>query len=71
MDPKNTEFPIDNFRIWGFLFFLSGAAFHCIDFLGTEKTIEWAMGQFFFAAVTLTTLFWLRKAIKNKVWKFL
>ena len=71
MDTANNELQLNAFRNWGFLFFFAGATFHCIDFIGTEKTLEWGMGQFFLAAIILASLFWIRKAIKKKVWNYL
>ena len=58
------------FRSFGILFFLSGAAFHCIDLLGVERTIAWGTGMVFLASVILTMAFWLRLAIKRRFWTY-
>ena len=70
MDTTKNEFQMTTFRNWGILFFFTGAVFHCIDFIGTEKTLEWAMGQMFLAGLLLSSVFWIRKAIKNQVWNY-
>ena len=67
--PTTSTMP-QNFRSLGFFFFLAGAAFHCIDFLGVEETLEWGGGMVFLAAFILTIVFWLRFTIKKKIWKY-
>jgi hypothetical protein len=59
------------FRAYGFLFFMAGAFFHCMDFLGVEDTVMWGMGLTFLGALLLSLLLWTRYAINRKVWKYL
>ena len=59
------------FRAYGFLFFMTGAFFHCIDFMGVEDTLEWGAGLGFLGAMILTILFWTKYAINRRVWKYL
>ena len=66
--PTSTMPP--SFRSLGFFFFLAGATFHCIDFLGVEETLEWGGGLVFLAAILLTIVFWLRFTIKKKIWQY-
>ena len=66
--PTSTMPP--SFRSLGFFFFLAGATFHCIDFLGVEETLEWGGGLVFLAAILLTIVFWLRFTIKRKIWQY-
>jgi hypothetical protein len=68
--PTSSTMP-QHFRSLGFFFFLSGAAFHCMDFLGVEQTIEWGSGLFFLAAIVLTVIYWARFTIKKRVWKYI
>jgi hypothetical protein len=50
---------------------MTGAFFHCIDFLGIEETLEWGAGLGFLGAMILTVLFWTKYAINRRVWKYL
>ena len=59
------------FRAYGFLFFMAGAFFHCMDFLGVEDTVMWGMGLTFLGALLLSLLLWTRYALNRKVWKYL
>ena len=59
------------FRSYGFLFFMAGAFFHCMDFLGIEDTVMWGMGLTFLGALLLSLLLWSRYAISRKFWKYL
>ena len=59
------------FRAYGFLFFMAGAFFHCMDFLGVEYTIIWGMGLTFLGALLLSVILWSRYAINGKLWKYL
>ena len=70
MQQATTSAMPPSFRSLGFFFFLAGATFHCIDFLGVEETLEWGGGLFFLAAIILTIIFWLRFTIKKKVWQY-
>ena len=70
MQQASTSTLPPSFRSLGFFFFLAGATFHCIDFLGVEETLEWGGGLVFFAAILLTIIFWLRFTIKRKIWKY-
>ena len=65
-----TELP-KNFRAYGFVFFMAGAFFHCMDFLGVEDTLMWGMGLGFLGAFLLSLYFWGRLAASRKVWKYL
>ena len=65
-----TELP-KNFRAFGFAFFMTGACFHCIDFLGAEDTLMWGMGLGFLGALLLSLYFWARIAVNKKFWKYL
>ena len=56
------------FRGLGFAFFMCGAFFHCIDFLGVEQTLEWGTGMGFIATIVLTVYFWAKYLARNKVW---
>ena len=68
--PASFELPQD-FRSYGFLFFMAGAFFHCMDFLGVEYTIIWGMGLTFLGALLLSVILWSRYAINGKLWKYL
>ena len=70
MQQASTSTLPPSFRSLGLFFFLAGATFHCIDFLGVEETLEWGGGLVFFAAILLTIIFWLRFTIKKKIWKY-
>ena len=60
-----------NFRAYGFVFFMAGAFFHCMDFLGVEDTLMWGMGLGFLGAFLLSLFFWGRLAVNRKFWKYL
>lgn len=57
------------FRGLGFVFFMCGAFFHCIDFLGVEQTLEWGTGMGFVLALALTLYFWGNYIVRNKSWR--
>ena len=59
------------FRSLGFVFFMCGAFFHCIDFLGVERTLEWGTGMGFLAAIALTFYFWVNHVVRNKSWRII
>lgn len=59
------------FRVYGFLFFMAGAFFHCMDFLGVEYTVIWGMGLTFLGALLVSLLLWTRYAINRQIWKYL
>ena len=66
----STELP-KNFRALGFAFFMAGAFFHCMDFLGVEDTLMWGTGLGFLGAFLLSLYFWTRMAVNKKIWKYL
>ena len=68
---RSSPYGLEHFRSLGFLFFLCGAYYHCIDFLGTEKTTLWGMGLTFSGLMLATIVFWLRFAIQRRIWKYL
>ena len=65
-----TEMP-KNFRAYGFAFFMAGAFFHCMDFLGVEDTLMWGMGLGFLGAFLLSLYFWTPIAVNRKFWTYL
>ena len=60
-----------NFRAYGFAFFMAGAFFHCMDFLGVENTLMWGMGLGFLGAFLMSLYFWMRIAVNKKFWRYL
>ena len=66
-----SPYGLEHFRTLGFLLFLCGAYYHCIDFLGAEKTTLWGMGITFSGLMLATIGFWLRFAIQRRIWKYL
>ena len=69
---KSTSSPygIENFRTIGFILFLCGGYYHCIDFLGTEKTSLWVMGMTFLALMLVSIGLWIRYALRKRFWTF-
>ncbi len=67
---SNSPYELENFRAIGFVFFLFGAYYHCIDFLGVEKTTLWGMGLTFLALMLVSIGLWLRFAVKKRFWTF-
>ena len=71
-ETKQSSFELPKyFRAYGFLFFMAGAFFHCMDFLGVEDTLMWGMGLGFLGAFLLTLYFWVRYAVNRKFWKYI
>ena len=67
---NNSPYGIEKFRSVGFVLFLCGAYYHCVDFLGAENTTLWSMGMTFLAFMLLSIGLWLRFAVKRRFWKF-
>ncbi|AII42996.1 hypothetical protein KR100_06400 [Synechococcus sp. KORDI-100] len=65
---NNHDLP-KGFRALGFMFFMCGGFFHCIDFLGVEKTLEWGTGMGFLLTLALTIYFWGSYIARNKSWR--
>jgi hypothetical protein len=65
LDSNNVS--LKGFRGLCFLFFLSGAFFHCIDFLGVEQTLEWGTGMGFAFLLTLAICFWDNYIVRTKL----
>ena len=59
------------FRGLGFIFFMCGAFFHCIDFLGVERTLEWSAGMGLAFTLALSVYFWATYLARNKVWRLI
>ena len=59
------------FRSLGFIFFMCGAFFHCIDFLGVERTLEWSAGMGLAFTLVLSVYFWATYFARNKVWRLI
>lgn len=70
-DSKQGLFELpSHFRAYGFLFFMAGAFFHCMDFLGVEDTVMWGMGLGFLGAFLLSLYFWTRFAFNKRFWTY-
>ena len=67
---SNYPYGFVNFRKIGFVLFLCGAYYHCIDFLGSENTNLWGMGLTFLALMLISIGYWFRYALKRKFWRF-
>jgi len=65
LDSNNVS--LKGFRGFCFLFFLFGAFFHCIDFLGVEQTLEWGTGMGFAFLLTLAICFWANYIVRKKL----
>ena len=53
-----------------FIFFM-GSAFHCLDWLGVERTVEWGMGMVFAFAMMISLVFWYKKLVRLNILKFI
>ena len=69
---KSTSSPygLENFRTIGFILFLCGGYYHCIDFLGTEKTSLWVMGMTFLSLMLVSIGIWIRFAVRKRFWTY-